>query len=171
MKKRFKVFASKDAKKRTRIVASYVWGDPHYDRMVGQYLPSQGEGNTMATQLATALNKLIYKWYNDGDVYDNRFGMEGFANDISSHANWIYKHFPNTRKTLEKIYRCTSESQYVAILAELASLCWDDEDLENLDKKPKIDSIYNCDGPFECDYDNDSWDEEYGDEDYDESDY
>ena len=35
-----------------------------------QYLPDRGEGDTLATQAATAVTKLVYKWYNDGDVYD-----------------------------------------------------------------------------------------------------
>lgn len=36
-----------------------------------KYLPCRGEGETKATQIVTAINKLVYKWYNDGDVFDN----------------------------------------------------------------------------------------------------
>ena len=56
------------------------------------YLPDTGEGDTMATQICTAVNKLIYGWYNDGDVYDNTYMIDGWCNDLSSYANWLYGH-------------------------------------------------------------------------------
>ena len=59
-----------------------------------KYLPSRGEGDSKASQLVTAVNKLIYKWYNDGDVFDTTGNLKGWANDLSSYANWIYRYFP-----------------------------------------------------------------------------
>ena len=53
-------------------------------------------------QAVTAVSKLVYKWFNDGDVYDNRFALPGWANDLSSYANWIEKYIPNTFTFLEK---------------------------------------------------------------------
>ena len=44
-----------------------------FDGICDQYLPSRGEGDTMAEQIVTAINKLIYRWFNDGDVYDNSY--------------------------------------------------------------------------------------------------
>ena len=69
------------------------WG--YYDKFDGlndKYLPISGEGETKATQIVTAVSKLVYKWYNDGDVFDNTFHLEGWANDLSSYANWLYEH-------------------------------------------------------------------------------
>ena len=63
-----------------------------YEELINVYMPIQGEGDTMATQAVTAVNKLIYKWYNDGDVYDNTYQMNGWANDLSSYANWLCKY-------------------------------------------------------------------------------
>lgn len=48
---------------------------PCYDEVIELYLPDRGEGKTKATQIVTAVNKLIYKWFNDGDVYDNTYHM------------------------------------------------------------------------------------------------
>ena len=39
-----------------------------FEDTIDKYMPSSGEGETMASQIATAINKLVYKWYNDGDV-------------------------------------------------------------------------------------------------------
>ena len=54
-----------------KITESVSWD--YFDKfkdVVHKYLPTVGEGDTFATQIVTAINMLIYKWYNDGDVYD-----------------------------------------------------------------------------------------------------
>ena len=66
----------------------------YFDRFEGiedKYLPVQGEGETKASQIVTAVAKLVYKWYNDGDVFDNTHHLEGWANDLSDYANWLDK--------------------------------------------------------------------------------
>lgn len=144
-----------------RIVAARAWNDPNYNMATGMYLPSTGEGDTFANQVVTAVNKLVYKWYNDGDVFDNTHGMEGWGNDLSSFANWLYKYIPQSRKVLEGIYMCVTDSRYEVILSQLVRACLDTEDLENWDNLPKKGSIYNCDGPFTFD------DDPYGEDDED----
>lgn len=126
-----------------------------------KYLPPQGEGETMATQIATAVAKLVYKWYNDGDVYDNTHHMRGWCNDLSSYANWLYKYIPATRPILNRIEGCMDEPTYEDILAELCDLLETPERMAERDTHPKIGSVYEEDGPFEF--------VEYSDEDeYDE---
>lgn len=155
-----------------RIVTGVDWSYYDADRFSianGMYLPASGEGDTMATQLVTALNKLIYKWYNDGDVYDNRYILEGWANDLSSYANWIYKYIPGVQRTLDGIQDCYNGSEYEDLLRDLADECFDLEDLEHLNKKPAIGSIYDCDGPFAFDEYDDDDDDEWYDEDEEDS--
>lgn len=152
------VTSAKKTSKR-RVVAAQVWDDVSYDRATGMYLPSTGEGDTMASQIVTAVNKLIYKWYNDGDVFDNSYYMEGWANDLSSYANWLYKYVPETQPVLNLITSCNDEVGYERILKKLMDACFDDEDLENWNQQPKTGSIYNCEGPFKF-IDLDSEDEE-----------
>ena len=44
------------------------WGyydNAKFEELNGKYLPERGEGETKATQIITAVNKLVYKWYND----------------------------------------------------------------------------------------------------------
>ena len=119
-----------------------------------KYLPESGEGDTLATQAVTAINKLVYKWYNDGDVYDNSnpSGLTGWGNDLSSYANWLYRNVDGAKYILEGINNIgyNSEDEYEELLKNLADLVY--SDLENLNKQPKDGSIYKCDGPF-------SWDE------------
>lgn len=113
------------------------------------YLPNQGEGNTLASQIATAVNRLMYKWYNDGDVYDNTswYWVDGF-NNVSSYANWLYKYVPETRKILDRVFRISDTKEYEDILDDLLLAVSDAEDLENWHKQRKKGTIYDCDGPY-----------------------
>jgi hypothetical protein len=135
----------------------------YYDKFDGvyeRYLPAMGEGETMATQVVTAVCKLVYKWYNDGDVYDNTHYMEGWCTDLSSYANWLYQYAH--AYSLTAIDSAKSDADYEHILKGLADWFLDETMLDELDKLEKAGSIYDCDGPFafvladdEDDYDED----------------
>lgn len=143
------------------------YNNERFDRIDKLYLPDKGEGDTMATQIVVAVNKLIYKWYNDGDVYDNTGSLEGFANDLSSYANWLYKYVPESKSILIGVTDCYNDSQYERLLKKLADTILDEEDLEHYSEKPKVGSVYDCDGPFQF-----SWiDDKDEDEDEDEEGY
>lgn len=147
----------------------------YYDKfedLINKYMPDQGEGETLASQIVTAVNKLVYKWYNDGDVYDNvNSGLQGWANDLSSYANWLYKYAPGDAPSiLKNIYGMGEESDYETLLKELAENLLDENLLDSLEKS-KQGSIYDCDGPFEFreyyEDDEDEWDNYEEDEDED----
>ena len=143
-----------------------------FEPIINKYMPDRGEGETMASQIVTAVNKLIYKWYNDGDVYDNTYILEGWANDLSDYANWLYKYVPKTQYTLELITKAYNDSSYEEILQLLADLTLDENFLAEYSNKPLEGSIYNCDGPFEFreNYEDDYEDDYYGyDDDDDDS--
>lgn len=123
----------------------------YYDKFEGindKYLPYKGEGATNAMQIVTAVNKLIYKWYNDGDVFDNTHYLEGGANDLSDYANWLYEHTKNAWKILNKISVCYDENDYEELLKELADELLNEEYLVELNKVEKVGTIYDCDGKF-----------------------
>ena len=113
--------------------------------LLSRWLPLQGEGDNMATQASTAVNKLIYKWYNDGDVYDNNYYLEGWWNDLSSYANWLYNRLDIVE--LNEISNIRSESEYEDLLFKIASK-FTEEYMEKLEKEPKQGSIYTEKGPF-----------------------
>lgn len=144
-----------------------------FEDLINKYMPDEGEGETLASQIVTAVNKLIYKWYNDGDVFDNvNSGLNGWANDLSDYANWLYKYAPgDTPHILKRIYDITNEDDYEVLLRELADNLLDENLLNSLEKN-KQGSIYDCDGPFEFsiyDEDEDEEDSYEDEEDLDES--
>lgn len=147
------------------VTASMSWTDK-YDDVIDTYMPDMGEGDTRASQTATAMNKLMYKWYNDGDVFDNHWKdglfLGGF-NDLSSYANWLYKYGPKRlRFMMQGVHSCESDSDYEELLEMMAAECLDESYLEYMSQEDRVGSIYNCNGPFEFeesydDDEDDSW--------------
>ena len=117
-----------------------------FEKVTSNYLPNYGEGDTIASQAVTAVMKLVYKWYNDGDVFDNTKYLEGWANDLSSYANWLYNH-TDRAKMLENIFVISTGSEYEDLLKELADSILDESWLST-QNKPKEGSIYQCNGKF-----------------------
>lgn len=117
-----------------------------FEKVTSNYLPNYGEGDTVASQAVTAVMKLVYKWYNDGDVFDNTKYLEGWANDLSSYANWLYNH-TDRAKMLENIFVISTGSEYEDLLKELADSVLDESWLST-QNKPKEGSIYQCNGKF-----------------------
>lgn len=138
------------------------WG--YFDKfkeVIDKYMLPRGEGDTVASQIVTAINKLVYKWYNDGDVYDNTYWPDGWCNDLSSYANWLYKNVGATM--LGNIGFCETHSDYELILKELADTFLNEDVLAKYEIE-KIGTIYECDGIFQI---SEEWeDDEFEDEDF-----
>ena len=125
-----------------------------------KYLPDMGEGETMATQIATAVNKLVYKWYNDGDVYDNTGCMTGWANDLSSYANWL-REYTDTTSILDGIWTCYIDDDDEMLLKTLADRLLDDNYLEQMAQREKVGSVYDAEGPYRFEWHDDEEEEEW----------
>lgn len=132
-----------------------------YEAVLDKYMPASGEGETIASQIATAVNKIIYKWYNDGDVYDNvNSPMNGWANDLSSYANWLMRYIEDeeVHDILCRIAVCHTDEDYETLVLEpLADATLHDWYLEPYSKMEKVGSIYKCEGPFEFEEELDEW--------------
>lgn len=134
------------------------WNDfDKFAEILVKYLPPVGEGHTMATQISTAVSKLVYKWFNDGDVYDNTHYLKGWANDLSTYANWLYAN-TDCGIILERIADCGNDDDYTRLLYSLCE-AMDEIYLQEADKISAISSVYTATGPFKFI----DWEEEYAD--------
>lgn len=124
-----------------------------------KYLPAIGQGDTKATQICAAVNKLVYKWYNDGDIYDNTWYLDGWLNDLSSYANWLEK-YADCGEILSEISSCWNGNDYEDILVRLADKCFDAEYLEKMNAVPAVGSVYDCEGRYRFEEYNDDYAEE-----------
>lgn len=140
-----------------------------FETLIDKYMQPRGEGETKASQIVTAVNKLVYKWYNDGDVFDNTKYLEGWANDLSSYANWLYENTTEKVQTiLNKVYDCFDDD-YEDLLKELTDELLDEKYLVEQNKFEKVGTIYKCDGKFEfVEYSEDEDDYYYDDDNEDE---
>ncbi len=119
-----------------------------FDTLNEKYLPQRGEGKTKATQIVTAINKLVYRYYNDGDVFDNTYAL-GSGEDLCDYANWLYRYTTvEVKNILDKIESCCDNGDYENLLQRLADKLFDATYLEEQNKLEKIDTIYDCDGKF-----------------------
>ena len=118
-----------------------------FEGVINKYMPASGEGDTMASQAVTAVNKLVYKWYNDGDVYDNTHYLNGWCNDLSSYANWLYNNLG--AYFLDMVWMAESGDDYEEILYQLAEFVLEENYLEGLSRKEKRGSIYESEGLFQ----------------------
>ena len=129
------------------------WSDFEvFYELIDRYMLPTGEGETIASQTVTAVNKLVYRWFHGGDVYDNTHYMGGWWNDLSSYANWLYSHHGDTSDTatiLDRIADCESEGEYTLILYDLCKELLTDEKLKKWSALPKDGTIYECEGRFE----------------------
>ena len=116
--------------------------------LVDKYLPDRGEGENMATQAITAFYKLCYKWFNDGDVFDNTYSMPGWCNDISSYANWLDRYIDGAHDVLSHIKDCHSCEEYEHLLDCLTYIILQPELLADLEKRPAVGTIYKQRGPW-----------------------
>lgn len=136
---------------------SVDWG--YYDKFNGineKYLPTQWEGETKATQIVTCINKLVYRYYNDGDVFDNTYFLES-GEDLSSYANWLYDNTNvEVQNILDKISSCLSDGEYEDLLQELTDTLFDEEYLLTQDKFEKVGTIYDYYGKFKFEEENDN---------------
>ena len=108
-----------------------------------KYLPNCWEWETQATQLATAVCKLVYKYYNDGDEYGKIVW-----NDMSSYANWIENHcfpLPALKGDYERNLR------FILINAIIM--------IDSLKDKAKVGSIYNEKGAWDV-VEDENWEDE-----------
>ena len=136
-----------------------------FDGLVNKYMPARGEGETVASQAVTAVCKLIYKWYNDGGVFDNTSvnGLRGWVNDLSSYANWLVSHTDGKADCLYDIFDLRTFGEYENLLKELADTVLDEEWLKTVERE-KEGTIYECEGPFKFEIDEDNFDEEEDEE-------
>lgn len=128
---------------------AHNWNDFNkFEDKLSKYLLPKGQGNTIATQASACINKLVYKWFNDGDVYDNTYNLKGWCNDLSSYANWLYWNIDGADVILRKIGLIFSEDEYTELLYELCEFMYN-LDWDEMNKTVGKDSIYESDGePF-----------------------
>lgn len=90
--------------------------------LFNKLVPASGKTGTEEGEIVRAINRLIYRFYNDGDFYNIGYGVE-----TAAPAFLCLEHFANKNKiveledSLEKLSNYTSEDEYEKLLDEVGN--------------------------------------------------
>lgn len=153
-----------------------------FNEILNTYMPKTGEGDTLASQIATAVAKIGYRWFNDGDTVSSNWMVqsETDAGGLAQYANWLYVNVPEAKPLFRSWisrfdHESVSDSEYVDFLYNMCEVLLEPDLLEGYSAEPVKDSIYNASRygtsspslPFKPVLD----DEDYNEEDVDDEDY
>ena len=140
--------------------------EPLYDKLV----PGQGDAETVEGEMLRAINRLIYRYYNDGDKYYEGYGTEtaGPAHSFLVNANHPLKAIMN-RLFKEFI----SDDEYEKMLNEILEVILDHIEYQQGDyAKNTLGGIFKYEPEFEdMEEDDDDYTYDYDDDEYDDDDY
>lgn len=117
-----------------------------HKRIFEKYLPTYGQGITMATQTVTALYNVLCEYIKSGEMFDRRrLEQEAEADP----ANWLYIHGDDaTQYIMDDVSKCIEQEDYEELLARLAGHICNADDLEALDKVHTRGDVTDCPGRF-----------------------
>ena len=130
------------------------WEDfESFGPVIDKYMPEIGEGETMASQIVTAVNRIGYRWFNDGDTVSGDIDPKGDGpsfspGEVSQFGNWLDKNVPEASAVFAswidalESFDC-DVAMYNDFLYELFETLLDEKLLEKYQDKPLADSIYD----------------------------
>lgn len=117
-----------------------------HKRIFEKYLPTYGQGITMATQTVTALYNVLCEWMNQGNLFDRRRLKTEVDADA---ANWLYIYGDDaTQYIMDKVCKCNTGDDYDDLLERLVEHVMNVDDLEALDRVKSRGDITDCPGRF-----------------------
>ena len=121
-----------------------------YSKVLQKYVSASGEGDTIASQVATAVNRILGRFLNDGDTI--------WSDSLCNEADWLYENAGSeVSHMIDSINGYTfagsstvergDEGIYAEWLGKLLDYVCYSGLLENLADDPATGSIYDCFGP------------------------
>lgn len=118
------------------------WSDyDQFEDILNRYLPEDGQGETRAEQTVTAINKLVYAFYNNDAVIAD--ALPEYDPDLKSYATWLRKHTSSRAVLLlVKLEDAEDLDSYAEYLYELTDYLLDEPKLRTLSKYNTVGDIY-----------------------------
>ena len=135
--------------------------EPLYDKLV----PGSGKADTVQGEMLRAINRIVYRYYNDGDEYHTGYGTEtaGPAHSFLVNANHPLRSLVSTLFKKGTNYEQTIKDVLDAILDHIES--------RQGKYTPNSEDMYDYESEFEDDtYEEEEYDDYDYDDDYDEFD-
>lgn len=70
---------------------------PKFEKLTEQYMPKQGEADNQLGEMLRSINRVVYRYYNDGDMWNKGYGKET-VNQAIKHLTELAKNKETPRR-------------------------------------------------------------------------
>ena len=133
-----------------------------YDKLV----PGSGAADTVEGEMLRAINRIIYRYYNDGDYYYEGYGIEtaGPAHSFLVNANHPQK------SALVRIFDESRDEEYEQMLNDALDVILDHIESRQGNYTESSKNMFDYEPEFEQEEEDDDWDDYHGGYGYDDED-
>lgn len=85
-------------------------------------VPNVGPAKTYLGEITRALNRVAYRFYNDGDMAGLDYGKE----TVDPCLAYLYKVYPGASRLIEELFMTDSHAEYEEVLTELLEVFVDE---------------------------------------------
>ena len=137
-----------------------------YDKLV----PGSGAAGTIEGEMLRAMNRLIYRYYNDGDKYFEGYGTETAG---PAHSFLVNADHPQRSAMIKLFTEPRGDSEYEQILKDALDVILDHIESRQGNYTESSENMFDYESEFEDEEEEeDSWDDyEEEDEDWQDKDY
>ena len=131
--------------------------EPLYNKLV----PGQGDAETVEGEMLRAINRIVYRFYNDGDKYFQGYGTETAG---PAHSFLVNANHPLKSAMIKLFDEPSGDNSYERMLKDVLDMILDHiESRQGKYTKNTLGGIFNYEPEFEedeDDYDDDYYDDE-----------
>ena len=154
-----------------RLLKEFIGGEledrnePLYDKLV----PSSGDAETLEGEMLRAINRLIYRYYNDGDKYYEGYGTETAG---PAHSFLVNANHPQKSAMNQLFKEFISDAEYERMLNDILDVILDHIESKQgkytkntlggiFDYEPEFEDMEEDDDDYTYDYDDEEDDDYY----------
>lgn len=135
-----------------------------YDKLI----PSQGSADTVEGEILRAINRIIYRYYNDGDYY-----YEGYGTETAGPAHsYLVNSKSSISSNLNRIFNESRDKEYEQMLNKALGLILDYIEKHEAEghSEPNSEDLFDYESEFKDEEEDDDWDDYHGGYGYDDED-
>jgi len=158
-----------------RLLKEFVGGtlEKRNNVLFGKLVPGSGAAETVEGELMRAINRLVYRWYNDGDYFYKGYGAEtaGPAHSFLTNSNQIPFELQTTLESTFNKAMNADEDEYERLIKFALEKVVDHVEATPEDEYTKLDKeMFDFESEFE---DEEDYEDDYDDyyDYYDDDDY
>jgi hypothetical protein len=110
------------------------------DKLYEKLVPFEGKANTVEGEMLRAINRIIYRLYNDGDFFDEGYGIETAG---PAHA-YLLRDCPLSRKLQGVFRRYYDEDDYADMMIDVLKIVIDYVENRNGDYQKNYVDMLDC---------------------------